>query len=66
MLSPGGENEGGDTNTNNDGSEINDPLPSETKEKGKEKTSIFKKIHDALQDWSNGDQHEQEIDDLRP
>ena len=67
MRSPANENEGGNIMPDNsDETKIEDQFSADTKEKSKEKKSVFKKIHDALQDWSNGDQREQEIDDKRP
>ena len=67
MRSPGNENESGNISPDNsEETKIEDQFSADTKEKSKEKKSVFKKIHDALQDWSNGDQREQEIDDKRP
>ena len=63
IYSPGDENEGGDIMENSDDdSKTGDQLSSESKQK----PSIFKKIKDALQDWSNSDQAEQKFDDTRP
>jgi len=35
------------------------------KEEDSEKKSFGEKVHDALQEWSNDDQHDQEFDDTR-
>lgn len=63
IFSPGGENDGGNIGSNiNDEGKTSDEISSESTEK----PSLMKKIKDALQDWSNDDQREQQIDDTRP
>ena len=64
MRSPGGENESNNISANNTKKESLDP--SADIEKGEEKKSLIDKVHDALQEWSNDDQRDQEIDDTRP
>lgn len=64
MRSPGGGNEGGNiTSNNNDDRKTGSEQFSDTKE---EKKPFLEKIKDALQDWSNDDQREQDIDNSRP
>lgn len=67
MHSPGGENEGSNINANNkvDKNFLDEKSP-EAKEENNEKKPFLEKVHDALQDWSNDDQREQEYDDTRP
>jgi len=67
MRSPGGENEGDNiiANNNND-NKTTDVKATVAKEDQQEKTSFIDKIHDALQEWSNDDQRDQEFDDTRP
>ena len=63
MHSPGDINEGGNINANiNEEGKTDDEFSSAAKEK----PSLLKKIKDALQDWSNDDQREQQSDDSRP
>ncbi len=67
LYSPGGENEGGNMASYNPGdNETLDEKLSDTKEVNNEKKPLSDKIHDALQDWSNDDQRDQEFDDTRP
>ena len=64
MRFPGGENEGGGSAPENEEVKAGDQQPDATgkpKEKG-----FIAKIKDALKDWSNGDQKDQEIDDATP
>jgi hypothetical protein len=64
MHLPGGENEGGGTDPKNDEVKATDLQPDATgtpKEKG-----FIDKVKDALKDWSNDDQQEQQIDDATP
>ncbi len=65
MRSPGSENEGGNITPINDDKTGNKPS-SDSKEDNNKKKPFLKKIKDALQDWSNNDQREQQIDDTRP
>ena len=63
FYNPGGENDNDGIGANiNDESKTAGRISSETKEK----PSLLKKIKDALQDWSNDDQREQQIDDKTP
>ncbi len=66
MRSPGGENEGANITANNDDDKKTDQQSSHSKEENNKKKPFFKKIKDALQEWSNNDQREQQIDDTRP
>lgn len=67
MRSPGGENEGGNIAANNDADKKNlTEKSSDVQEEDHEKKSFSEKMHEALQDWSNEDQREQEFDDTRP
>lgn len=65
MFCPGGENEGGNIPANNNVVEKSDSLHSSAAKEGEE-LSLSEKIHEALQDWSNDDQRDQDIDDSRP
>ena len=61
---PGGENEGTGTDPKNEEIKTDDLQPDTAgtpKQKG-----ILGKLKDALQDWSNEDQQEQDIDDATP
>lgn len=65
MYIPGGENEeSGFVSNVNESDETDNASSSDTL--NKEKPSLLEKIKDALQDWSNDDQREQQIDDSRP
>lgn len=67
MHSPGNENEGGNLTANNDDyKKTGNEQYSQTKEENNQKKPFLKKIREALQEWSNNDQREQEIDDRRP
>lgn len=64
MRFPGGENEGGGSASENEEVKAADLQPDAAgtaKKKG-----FIDKIKDALKDWSNGDQKDQEIDDATP
>lgn len=64
MRFPGGENEGGGAAPENEEVKAGDMHP-DASGKPKEK-GFIDKIRDALKDWSNGDQKDQEIDDATP
>ena len=64
MRFPDGENEGGGTAPENEEVKAGDQQP-DASGKPKEKGFIGK-LRDALKDWSNGDQKDQEIDDATP
>lgn len=65
--SPGAENEGGNIAANNTGNiETSNEETSGVKDENSEKKPLSEKIHDALQDWANDDQRDQEIDDRTP
>lgn len=49
-----------------EGDNVEKKLTDEQMSVTEDKPSILKKIHDALQEWSNDDQRDQEIDDTRP
>ena len=64
LRCPGGDNEGGGTDQKNE--EVNaDELHPDTTDKPKEKGFIAK-VREALRDWSNGDQKDQDDDDTTP
>jgi hypothetical protein len=65
MYSPDGQNEGGNIPEDNNDKKNENSKSSDVKEEDKEKP-FFEKVHDALQDWSNDDQRDQEFDDTRP
>jgi len=65
LYTPGGENESGtDASDNNKDKTANSPLSSEINENNEEKP-VIEKIREALQDWSNKDEADQEFDDTR-
>ena len=64
-YSPDGQNEGGNIPGNNSDEKNENTKSSVLKEEDKEKPFIGK-VRDALQDWSNDDQRDQEFDDTRP
>ena len=67
MRSPEGENDGGNiSQSDNDKKSSTTKDSSNEKEVETEKKPLMEKIHDALQDWSNEDQREQDFDDTRP
>jgi hypothetical protein len=65
--SPGGEDEGGSftSNINDDDTKVNEESL-HVKEEDKEKKPFPEKLREALQDWSNDDQKDQDIDDSTP
>ena len=64
MRSPDGNVGVGEKSNNNDDKKIN--KSQDLLKKEEEDKTVSEKIHDALQDWSNGDQRDQEFDDTRP
>ena len=64
MYCPGGENEGGGTASDNESAKAADQQPEAT-DKPKEK-GFIDKVKDALREWSNDDQQDQQIDDTTP
>jgi hypothetical protein len=64
MRYPGGENEGGGTAPENEETKAGDQNP-DAAEKPKQK-GFIDKVKDALKEWSNDDQLDQEIDDATP
>lgn len=64
MYCPGGENEGGGTAPENEEVKAGDEQ-TDTSDKPKHK-GFIEKVKDALKDWSNDDQREQDIDDATP
>jgi hypothetical protein len=65
MSFPGGENEGGSTEPKNEDVKADDLQLDATDAAPKEK-GIIDKLKDALKEWSNDDQQEQDIDDATP
>ncbi len=66
IYTPGGENESGNnTSKNTEDQKDNNEKPSESKEEGKEHKTVMEKIKEALHDWSNKDERDQEFDDTR-
>lgn len=66
MYHPGGENESGHTAADDNEDKKDSSVPaSENKEAGKEHKTVIEKIKDALHDWSNKDEQDQEFDDTR-
>ncbi len=61
---PGGENESKAANTDQNAAVNPEKNPSE-KIENEEHKSIAEKIKEALQDWSNKDELDQEFDDTR-
>lgn len=64
MRSPGGEDEGGSTDPKNEEIKADD-LQQDSTDIPKEKGFIAK-VKDALRDWSNDDQKDQDEDDATP
>jgi len=64
VYSPGGENESGTSNVD-DSSEAKKIEPETKEEATGEEKPILEKIKEALQDWSNKDEADQEFDDTR-
>ena len=66
MYNPGGENESGHTGAENNEDKKDSSSPaSDNKEAGKEHKTVMEKIKEALHDWSNKDEQDQEFDDTR-
>lgn len=64
MRWPGGEDEGGSTEPKNEevkADEIQPGAIDKPHEKG-----FFEKVKDALKDWSNDDEQDQQVDDATP
>jgi hypothetical protein len=66
MRSPGGETGESNMAYNNDDKKTGDEASRLKNEEEEEKKPLGEKIHDALQEWSNDDQRDQEFDDTRP
>ncbi|HEX8334920.1 MAG TPA: hypothetical protein VF622_20005 [Segetibacter sp.] len=64
IYTPGDENESGGISTNNSDNEK--VVTPETLQPAEVEKPLSKKIHDALQQWSNDDQRDQNIDDSTP
>ena len=62
LYSPGGENEGGSIPDQNE--KTTEPVPVNNDEE-KHQKPLGEKIKEALQDWSNKDQADQDFDDTR-
>ncbi|MDN3656838.1 hypothetical protein QWZ08_14420 [Ferruginibacter paludis] len=66
IYDPGGADESGnvapDSSDNQKTADVQHP---EKKEEGKEHKTVIQKIKDALQDWSDKDEQDQEFDDTR-
>jgi hypothetical protein len=66
IYSPGGTDESGTAiPDSNDSQKEADALHPEKKEDGKDHKTVIEKIKDALQDWSDKDEQDQEFDDTR-
>ncbi|CAN5374593.1 hypothetical protein BH11BAC5_BH11BAC5_15060 [soil metagenome] len=66
MYNPGGTDESGAAvPDSNDSQKEADALHAEKKEDGKDHKTVIEKIKDALQDWSDKDEQDQEFDDTR-
>lgn len=61
---PGGENETGGGPAENPAAQPTDPALDKTPKEGEK--GFIDKVKDALQDWSNEDQAEQDLDDRTP
>ncbi|MCP9749416.1 hypothetical protein [Ferruginibacter sp. HRS2-29] len=61
---PGGENEGGGAASKNQAAQSTDSTSDKTPKEGEK--GFIDKVKDALQDWSNEDQAEQDLDDRTP
>jgi hypothetical protein len=64
MRCPGGENEGTGTDPKNEEVKPADQQPDGTA--APKKKGVLGKLRDALKDWSNDDQMDQQIDDATP
>ncbi len=65
MRWPGGENEGAGIEPKNEDANAGDLQP-DAADAPKEKKGFIAKVKDALRDWSNDDQQEQDSDDATP
>ncbi|MDB5278780.1 MAG: hypothetical protein JWR61_3735 [Ferruginibacter sp.] len=66
IYHPGGTDESGSVAPgSNDNQKATDAQHPEKKEEGKEHKTVIQKIKDALQDWSDKDEQDQEFDDTR-
>ena len=65
LRCPDGENEGAGTEPKNEDVSAGGLQP-DAADKPKEKKGFIAKVKDALRDWSNNDQQEQDIDDATP
>jgi len=66
LYSPGGENDGSNTLSNNIEDSVTGKETDAKKVEEDEKKPFMEKVQDALQEWSNDDQRDQEFDDTRP
>jgi isochorismate synthase EntC len=64
MYSPGGENESSNSASNNKDDQGKDSKGAPEKKEEEHKT-VVQKIKDALKDWSNKDEADQEFDDTK-
>lgn len=64
MRFPGGENEGAGTAPENEQVKPANQQPDATE--APKKKGVLGKLRDALKDWSNDDQMDQQIDDATP
>ena len=64
FFSPGGDPGGGNSGNSRELEETDDQNTSSTNTEGEDKT-VGEKIREALQDWSNKDQQDQDFDDTR-
>lgn len=66
IYSPGGENESSNNTSNsNEDQKGSSPQTPENKEEGKEHKTVIQKLKEALKDWSNKDERDQEFDDTK-
>jgi hypothetical protein len=66
IYHPGGTDESGNAAPDNSGNQQpTDASHPEKKEDGKEQKTVIQKIKEALQDWSDKDEQDQEFDDTR-
>ncbi|UEG50035.1 hypothetical protein LK994_00920 [Ferruginibacter lapsinanis] len=63
-YSPDGENGGSSENNDQQKTKV-DVSDAEHTEKTKQKKTLWQKIREALQDWSNSDQRDLEYDDTK-
>ena len=64
FFSPGGDPGGGNSKSSSELEETDDENPSAENTDEDDKT-VGEKIREALQDWSNKDQQDQDFDDTR-